>query len=172
VLPEIKSLESSLRHTHLFIGGGRDDDFGIAKICVVRFDKSMALVSEKTVGVEGMFCVYVIERMENEEVIFAGGFGSVSVLYFNETEGKLETLKNFEDITTDEILDLKFYNNFLYAVSPAQEEIAKLEFCFVNRKNSSFQGAALSKAGDYLKTVTENYTVRVEELPGKNSLHF
>jgi hypothetical protein len=38
VLPEIKTLEMSCSQKHLLIGGGRDDDRGVAKICVISFD--------------------------------------------------------------------------------------------------------------------------------------
>jgi hypothetical protein len=126
------------------------------------------MVAESSVGPESMGCVYVMERMENEDIIFAGGFGSVSVLFFNEQAGKLETLKNFEDIMSDEILDIKFYNNVLYALSPAQEEIAKLEFCFPNRKKS-FNYGKMSEVSTYFKGISEQHSINVEELPEKTS---
>lgn len=67
---------------------------------------------------------------------------------------------------SDEILDLKFYNNVLYALSPAQEEMAKLEFCFVDRKKS-YNPGSVSKMTEYLKGVTAEHNLTVQELEGK-----
>ncbi len=147
MLPEIKSLEISKNQTHLFIGGGRDDDYGVARICVLKFDEKLNFVTECQVGPESMSCVYTMERMADEDILFAGGFGSVSVLYFDELNGKLTVLKNFEDIASDEILDLKFYNNVLYALSPAQEEIAKLVFAFPEKRRKSVLSKGVTQIG-------------------------
>ena len=116
-----------------------------------------------------MSCVYVLTRMQNENIFFAGGFGSVSVVYFDEVSCKLTVIKNFDDIMSDEIMDLKFYHNVLYALSPAQEEIAKLEFFFGEKSDK--QTDAYNKSNettDYLRQVTSKYNISVEKLPGNN----
>jgi len=128
VLPEIKCLELSLDQGLLLIGGGRDDDDGVARLLVIAFDESFKLFESQTIGPQSMNCVYSLTRMPFENVFFAGGYGSVSSFYLDEKTKKISSLRDFEDIMSGEILDLKFEKEVLYVLSPTQEDIARLNF--------------------------------------------
>lgn len=61
-----------------------DNDQGIATLNAISFDTSLSLITCCQVGPETMSCVYSIRRLKEGNVLFCGGYRSVSVMYFDE----------------------------------------------------------------------------------------
>lgn len=86
------------------------------------------MIDVQTIGPESMNCVYSLARMPFENVFFAGGYGTVTSFFLDEQSGRIQSLRDFDDIMSAEILDLKFEKEVLYVLSPAQEDIGRLSF--------------------------------------------
>lgn len=148
------------------MGGGKDDDSGVARIFILSFTQSFEIIDQQSVGPDGMNCVYSITRMPFENVFFAGGYGSVASFFLDEHTGKIQNLRNFEDIMTGEILDLKFENDLLYVLSPTQEEIARLNFGSQDVSQDSAP-QELNQIATYLREITKKNRLEVFDLQGK-----
>jgi hypothetical protein len=97
LVPEYKSLEVSHSGDYVFIGGGQDDESGVAQLTAMTFDTTFTPAAAAQVGPENMNCVYSLRRLKEGNVLFCGGFGSVAVVYFDETEKQFYNLVNVED---------------------------------------------------------------------------
>jgi len=125
-VPEIKCMEVSLKQDVLFLGGGVDDDSGVAKLAAITFEPESKLIKEQEIEPNSLSCIYSIKRLKEGNVLFLGGFGGVAVVFYE--EGQFVHLYDIPDLLDDEICDLKFFEGSLYCISPANEEIASLKF--------------------------------------------
>lgn len=162
LVPEVKSMESSINQDMVFIGGGQDDSNGIAKIAAITFEAESKLLTECEIGPESMNCIYSIRRLKEGNLLFAGGFGSVVVVFFK--ENKFITLNIVEDVLTDEICDLRFLDGNLYAISQADEDIAKINF---KKYNFRIKATPLARAKVSLASKFDLHIRREYELEGK-----
>lgn len=162
-MPEVKSLEVSIGQDIVFVGGGKDDSAGIAKIAAITFEADTKSIVESQVGPESMNCVYSLRRLKEGNVVFAGGFGCVVVLFFDNTQ--FVTLNTIEDLLTDEICDMRFDNGDLYAISQADEEIAKINF---NKYSCKIEATPLARAKVSLASAFDLHIRREYDLEGKN----
>ena len=152
------------------IGGGQDDDNGVARIVLLSFSEKLQTLDIQTIGPNSMNCVYALTRMPFENVFFAGGYGTVTSFYLDEEKGVLQSLRDFEDIMSGEISDLKFEKEVLYVLSPAQEEIGRLNFKVSDKKNTVQLSSGQNEVQNYLSDVTKNFKTFISELEGKSGL--
>lgn len=161
-MPEVKSMEVSIHQDVVFIGGGEDNSTGVAKIAAITFESEPKLITECEIGSESMNCVYCLRRLKEGNILFAGGFGSIAILFFEKT--KFITLNIIEDALTDEICDLRFLDGNLYALSPADEEMAKITF---KKYNFRIKATPLAKAKASLASMFDLHIRREYELEEK-----
>lgn len=160
-MQEVRSLEVSYEQKTIFLGGGLDDDDGVAKVISLTFNRNLKKTGELIVKPQNMNCVYSMTRTEKGNVLFLGGFGSCSVVYFDSNSCKFQTLNTFEDIMNDEISDLKFFKESLFMISIGHEEIAKITFISGRESQSSVVNLSaprnlISIFGSYLES---NFTL-------------
>jgi hypothetical protein len=128
LVPEYKCMEVSQSQKYVFLGGGKDDDTGIATLSAISFDTELSHAVSCQVGPEGMSCVYSMRRLKEGNVLFCGGYGSISVVFFDEEQKQFFPLANIENVMTGQISDLRFYEGSIHCISPGQEEMCKIRF--------------------------------------------
>ena len=129
-------MEVSFEQDIIFLGGGEDDDEGIAQLIAITFTAEPKLLAKSKIGPKSMNCIYSLRRLKEGNVLFAGGYGSVCIIYFDRASHSFITLEIYEDLMSDEIADIRFYKHSLYLVSPAHEELAKISFSGEARRSS------------------------------------
>jgi DNA-binding protein YbaB len=127
-MPDVKALEVSYEQEVVFVGGGKDDDDGVAKLVAVSFEADARVLAEVEIKPREMNCVYCLRRLEEGNVLFVGGYCSLVVVFYDEEKRQFVHLRAFEDLMSEEIADIRFFDNSLYIVSPAHEELVKIVF--------------------------------------------
>ena len=79
---EAKCLEVSLDEKYLFIGGIQNSNSNYGEIICLKFCPDTEYVTRLKVGTEETSMVTSLRRHPRSDVIFAGGFRSISILYF------------------------------------------------------------------------------------------
>jgi hypothetical protein len=159
-------MEVSLQQDVLFLGGGVDDAGGVAKLAAVSFGPETATIVESEIG-EDLCCIYSVKRLKEGNLLFAGGFGGVAVVFFE--DNKFVQLCSVSDILEDEISDLKFFEGSLYCVSPANEEIAIVNFPAYRYK---LKATPRNRAPTSLSTMFDLHIKKDWPLEGKANSNF
>ncbi len=123
----MKSLIVSNDGKTLFIGGGYDDPNSYPKIAAVEFTNDMRLITEQELDLPEFSIIWVMDRFPNSDIIFAGGYGNVSVLFFDG--------RSFQVIGTvgegdpaDPIVDLRFIGSKLYFMNQPTRTLYRADF--------------------------------------------
>ena len=126
IVPEIKAIEVSLEQDVVFLAGGLDDVSGVPQIAAVTFDPDLKLITQTQIEPESLSCIFCLRRLKEGNVLFAAGYSSIAVIFYK--DGVFTVASVIEDVMNDEIYDMEFYDGSLYAISPAQPEIAQVRF--------------------------------------------
>jgi hypothetical protein len=78
-------MEVSYSQKYVLIGGGMDNEQGIATLTAVSFDIKLEHTVSCQAGSSSMNCVYSIRRLKEGNIFFCGGYSSITVIFFDET---------------------------------------------------------------------------------------
>lgn len=85
-------MEVSFDQGFVFLAGGLDDSSGVAILAAISFDTGLQLAASCQVGSEEMNCVYSIRRLKEGNILFCGGYRSVAVMLFDESNKAFYTM--------------------------------------------------------------------------------
>lgn len=111
---EAKCLEVSEDNSLVFIGGGGDNPSGLPTVSAVQFDKGMALVTEQILEVDGLNIVFSMIRHQSGNILFAGGYGHVVILFFNGRAFDVLGVLGKDASSDDPVLDLRLLGSKLF----------------------------------------------------------
>ena len=126
-MEQAQSLLISNGEKFVFVGGGLDDPNGTAKLAAIEFSSELRVVVEQDITTSEMSVIWCMERFYNSDIIFTGGYGSVTILFF---DGKaFQQISTVGDVDNyDPILDMKLIDYKLYVLSQPARELQKITF--------------------------------------------
>ena len=102
-------------------------------MAALRFDAKMSLVCEQDLNMVGKSMVYCMKSFEQSNLLFAGLFGAVAIIYF--TMNRFEVISLIDDIVADEVCCLKYIDNSIYFICPTVPEIIRVSFPKLSMNN-------------------------------------
>lgn len=124
---QVKSLVVSNDGKMIFVGGGFDDPNSYPKIAAVEFNNDMRLIAEQELDLPEFSIIWVMDRLPNSDIIFAGGYGNVAVLFFDgRTFQTIGTVG--EGDPADPIVDMKLIGSRLHFMNQPTRTLFRADF--------------------------------------------
>lgn len=123
---QIQSLACSSDEGILFVGGGEDSVSGKPSLAAVTFNKDVKLVVEQELNFEGLSIVYCLKTFEESNLLFAGTFSAILIVYYHEQT--FSVISKIADVLPDEVSHLRYIDNHLFLASPSKTAIVRLSF--------------------------------------------
>lgn len=138
----------------VFLGGGQDTQGHKAKILAVNFTSEVTLISTALIEETDFSIVWVMERYPNSDIIFAGSYGGVGLLYFTGSEiHYLSFLKCKGEL--DPVKEMQFLGGALYCIDLPSRVLYKFDFTEKSEDEKQFRSRPLET--NKLKILSEEY---------------
>lgn len=127
LVDQISSCAFSQDEKHIFLAGGADTPEGIPKIAAVRADSSLKQEGYTELDLTDFRIIFCLEKYPNSDLLFAGGYGQVALVYFNGIDFEIMASLG-TPMEEYPICDLCFISSNLYVLLEPSTMVLKFEF--------------------------------------------